>query len=149
MPERRQQRPTVIIGREPSVRTLAFFVITSGEYAGVTLKLGEGTTRIGRDGLLNEHAIDDEAVSVQHISVRYQDGQFFLTDLDTSNGTFVNGREVHRYALQSNDAVVIGRTRLVFLQVGEPPRTAGPARATADPPTVPVDISEIQSGRRS
>ncbi|HEY3061184.1 MAG TPA: FHA domain-containing protein [Chloroflexota bacterium] len=108
---------TVVLKAAEPPKPLAFLAITSGPYADTMLALHGGTTKIGRDGALNDHPIDDLAVSSQHLSVRYRDGGFVATDLDSINGTFVNGRRVDRHALAPNDVVQIGTTRLVFLLV--------------------------------
>ena len=108
---------TVILRRSEPPKALAFLVIASGPYKNTTLPLGDGVTKIGRNGVTNDHAIDDDAVSDQHLSIRYQNGTFTATDLDSSNGTTVNGKRIDRQALAPNDLIVIGETKLIFMQV--------------------------------
>jgi hypothetical protein len=108
---------TVILSEEERPRPLALFMIVNGPYSGTTLALRDGVTRIGRDGLTNDHAIDDEAVGAEHLSIRHRDGVFTLTDLDSTNGTKVNGQPTAKCELSPNDEVLIGRTRMVFMQV--------------------------------
>jgi hypothetical protein len=116
-------RGTVILTREEEPRPLALLIINSGPYANTTLPLKAGVTTLGRDGQVNDHPIDDPAVSERHLSIRYLDGQFWATDLDSSNGTFVNDQKIGRHVLQPNDVIRLGKTSLVFVQVstiGEP-----------------------------
>lgn len=119
------RRETVILKRDDSQPALAFLVVRSGSYKNTTFPLKTGVTRLGRNGQLNDHAIDDDAVSDQHLSIRYQEqeGTFVLTDLDSTNGTLVNDKKVDRQVLASNDTITIGHTQLVFMQVpGKAPK---------------------------
>lgn len=111
------RKRTVLLQDETRPRAMAFLVITSGPYAGTSLPLDDEVTRIGRDGERNDHAIDDDSVSTLHVSVRHKDGAFTLTDLDSANGTRVNGTAVQQVVLTTNDEIQIGRTRLTFMQV--------------------------------
>ena len=94
----------------------AWFVIKSGAHRGTLFQLGPGETTIGRDETC-DIALDDEACSRQHARVRLVDGAFYLTDLDTTNGTLINGRRVTRQKLTSGDEVTIGDTMLAFTSV--------------------------------
>ena len=61
----------------------------------------------------------DDYLSSEHASIRYRDDRFVLTDLDSSNGTFVNDREhknpIERVELQDDDEIIIGNTILKFI----------------------------------
>jgi ABC transport system ATP-binding/permease protein len=57
-----------------------------------------------------ELVIDDPAISRRHASVTYQDGQYFVEDLGSSNGTFLNGQPVFtRTALHPGDVIGLGQ----------------------------------------
>jgi len=105
---------TELLYKEPA--HLAWLVIASGQRAGSMFRLQEVTT-IGRIRDRNDIAIDDDAISLQHAKIRLEDGQFFLYDLATSNGTFVNGQRIDRHPLRDQDVIQMGTTTLVFLQV--------------------------------
>jgi hypothetical protein len=86
--------------------------------------LGPRVLRIGRDPSRRESddwvVLRDETVSADHASVRRDDGHFYLRDLDSKNGTFVNGQRLDgRHELQSGDKIHIGRTTFVFKLHGE------------------------------
>lgn len=116
------RRKTESIKVKPQSQALAFLVVTAGPYINTTFPLksdpGE-TTTLGRVGGENDHIVDDSAVSARHLSIRYRDSQFVVTDLDTENGTTVNGERVHQCVLHHDDEIEIGRTRLRFWQVRE------------------------------
>ncbi len=48
--------------------------------------------RIGRDPNNNDIVIAHDTVSSQHATIKYQEGQFYLSDLRSSNGTSINGK---------------------------------------------------------
>lgn len=67
--------------------------------------------RIGR-GSDNDLVVDDLLVSRSHAEIRTEpDGTRILVDLDSHNGTFVNGRRVRRAPLARGDVVSVGRHR--------------------------------------
>ena len=139
---RRGDKRTVLISMEPEPH-IAFLVFATGTYRNTTLPLKSGVTRIGR-GSANDHVIDDDAVSDPHLSIRYQDGEFTITDLDSSNGTLVNGARVTRQVLAPNDVIQLGRTKMVFMKVPESADDESPARmpAVPRPPAPPQAVQE-------
>ncbi len=72
----------------------------------------EGLT-IGRDKA-NLLSLDDTKVSRRHARIEFGNGVWFITDLNSANGTFVNGCEVRRQALDHGDHILVGQTELVF-----------------------------------
>ncbi|WP_432176440.1 FHA domain-containing protein [Streptomyces sp. Tue6028] len=66
------------------------------------------TVRIGRDAS-NDLVIEDLIVSREHAELRaHADGTYEIVDLDSHNGTFLNGRPVERAAVTPGDIVGIG-----------------------------------------
>jgi pSer/pThr/pTyr-binding forkhead associated (FHA) protein len=73
----------------------------------------------------NSIAIDSPAVSSHHACVFRDGDQFVVEDLQSTNGTFVNGTRVSRHALQPGDVVRVGKHQLVLdLEAGAQPATA-------------------------
>ena len=70
-------------------------------------------TSIGRSRDNKIHLADERA-SRHHARIDMQQGTFVITDLDSANGTFVNGQRIQRHALRSGDEIRIGDTRLNF-----------------------------------
>jgi hypothetical protein len=53
--------------------------------------------------------VNDAAVARRHAKIVLDDQDcVYLTDLDTANGTFVNGNRVHEIQLQDNDEICVG-----------------------------------------
>lgn len=68
---------------------------------------------IGREDE-NDIRLNDERVSRYHAKVQVDDEHVILTDLDSTNGTRVNGHPVQMHVLQIGDQVLIGRCLLVY-----------------------------------
>jgi len=68
---------------------------------------------IGRDPYC-DIVLNDPMVSRQHARIDYQQGQWFITDLGSKNGTYVNGYPVEQQMLNPGDEILLGNTTLVF-----------------------------------
>ena len=70
----------------------------------------------------NDVRIDNPAVSGHHSLIINILNDSFLEDLNSTNGTYVNGKLIKKHALQNGDVITIGHHQLRFadLQVGEP-----------------------------
>ncbi|MDR3197365.1 MAG: FHA domain-containing protein [Planctomycetaceae bacterium] len=58
--------------------------------------------------------LNDERVSRYHLKIHENDGVILLTDLQSTNGTRVNGEVVHVWQLRSGDIISAGRSVLMF-----------------------------------
>ena len=63
----------------------------------------------------NEIVIDNLAVSGEHAVIVTIFNDSFLEDLDSTNGTLVNGAAIKKHFLQNNDVVEIGKYKLKYL----------------------------------
>ncbi len=88
------------------------FVIR-GMDQGTRFELEGPTTRIGRDAS-NNIQLHDTEVSRHHAEIRRQDNSFAISDLNSSNGTYVNGQRVKQYRLNSGDQLQMGSTLMLF-----------------------------------
>ena len=60
-------------------------------------------------------SLDDEFSSNQHAKIYQAEGRYYVEDLGSTNGTYVNGRRVHYPTeLRAGDRVKIGRTVMEF-----------------------------------
>lgn len=92
-------------------------VVVSGAAKGTVVRLTASQFLVGRDSS-NHLCLHDHAVSRKHFSISETDAAFHLVDLDSRNGTFVNGIPVRRKLLGHGDTIRVGHCELVFL-IGE------------------------------
>lgn len=83
-------------------------------------RLGRGRFTVGR-GPGCDHRLDEQTVSRHHAELRWVDERWVLTDLRSTNGSYVNGRRVWRIVLEPGDEVTLGAARVQFR-----PRAAAP-----------------------
>jgi pSer/pThr/pTyr-binding forkhead associated (FHA) protein len=99
---------------------------------------------IGRDHRKVNIAIQDSRLSRCHASIQYTAGGFCLTDLESSNGSFVNGEQVWRSAvLKDGDRIRLGSLSFVFF-ICHPAEIPVPAVAEIQP-NQEVQRSPIQA----
>lgn len=79
--------------------------------------LDKGRLSIGRR-VTNDIHIDNLAVSGEHAAITTIGKESFLEDLDSTNGTFVNGKAVKKHLLKHGDVIELGKYQLKF--VNEP-----------------------------
>ena len=74
-----------------------------------------------------DFVLDDQLISRNHFRVRREGGAWVLEDLESTNGTFVNGQKASRQPLIDGDVIRVGSTELVFVQKDllTPPKASG------------------------
>jgi transcriptional regulator with GAF, ATPase, and Fis domain len=93
-------------------------IAISGPLKGLTIPLEEAETIIGREPG-NAVALSDPLVSRRHCSIRRDDsGKVQVSDLESLNGTFVNGVQAQERALEHGDNIKIGSSEFIFLVEG-------------------------------
>ena len=105
---------TKLLEEPPSM--VASLVIMAGSQEGRGFSLGRNTL-IGRDPVLCDVALSDTLVSRRHARIRQEDNKFYIYDLASANGTFVNGEAIVRAELCDGDRISIGSTELQFKRV--------------------------------
>jgi hypothetical protein len=103
-----------------------------GPKQGTTVKLQNGF-RVGRDPEC-EIFIDDSALSKQHLVFDIINNQVVIKDLQSSNGTFVNGKKVLKAALSHNDEISFGRNMTRISLSDAAPAPGAPVQAAASKP---------------
>jgi len=86
----------------------------SGSLRGTVRPLIDGQISIGR-GDSNHVCVMDRSVSRRHCTIEQVDERYELADLDSHNGTFVNGIPVRRKAVGHGDTIRVGHSEFVFL----------------------------------
>jgi len=74
--------------------------------------LGSEPIAVGRDPQ-NDVTLDDRRVSRRHAEIRLRLGRYTLYDLQSTNGTLVNGRRIAEIVLSDEDRITIGGAELV------------------------------------
>jgi DNA-binding NtrC family response regulator len=134
---------------EDPTATPAILMIASGARAGA-LRLPANADlgrRIAGDGEGPVHEIVDDRMSRDHAKVRWERGVWIVTDLDSRNGSFVDGERVYGETRRRGDAVLrLGNTVFVLLANGNghpaPDGAMGPELARAY-----AQIHQAASGR--
>jgi hypothetical protein len=108
-------RKTVLLTEKRKPPVVGWFVAMSGDQKGDDFRVRDGQNVIGSAPEC-EIVLNDTAVSAKHASIRYKDHKFFITDLDSTNGTFLNeGAEpIAREELKDSDVIRIGDVSLKF-----------------------------------
>ena len=82
-------------------------VVNEGELTGQRWTLGDEALVIGR-GNDSDIVLPERQVSRHHLKILYHDGHYLLEDLDSKNGTFLNGQQIHgTVPLQDGDEIQI------------------------------------------
>jgi hypothetical protein len=112
------------IGSPP--RPHAWLVIERGRSLGKKFILSDVESQIGRwdadGGIFPDVDLDSDdpeaKVSRRHARITLREGQYFLEDLGSTNGTFVNrGKRLlpgHLHSLKDGDEIIVGKTFLTF-----------------------------------
>jgi pSer/pThr/pTyr-binding forkhead associated (FHA) protein len=89
--------------------------IQNGGFEGMTYELGEEPTVIGRNPN-TDITLLDEGISREHaiIELDAESGGFTIEDLQSTNGTKVNGKRVRSCELSEGDEILIGQTLFQF-----------------------------------
>ena len=105
-------------------------IVVDGVLKGSVFPLTGSVVSIGR-GTSNTVIVDDHAASRYHCSIEMAGGRYKLTDLESRNGTFVNGVPVRQRLLEHGDQIKIGLSVFLF------------STAAADEAEVPSSNPEI------
>jgi pSer/pThr/pTyr-binding forkhead associated (FHA) protein len=112
----------------------------------------------------NDIVIDNLAVSGEHAVLTAAQSDVYIEDLNSTNGTYINGKAVKKQLLSNNDVVEVGKYRIKFLAeeaedyektmilrpgaFGRAPGSVGPQGAgSATPPAAgPASIKVLNGG---
>ena len=89
-------------------------VVDGGPRAGLTYVLGDGETTAGR-AAESDIFLEDVTVSRHHAVFAIDGEGLTVTDLGSTNGTYVNGRRHETAALAPGDEVMLGKFHLVVV----------------------------------
>jgi pSer/pThr/pTyr-binding forkhead associated (FHA) protein len=92
---------------------VGWIVCLNGSQRGRDFRLVTGRNVIGTAADC-DIVLTDPYLSSKHVVIRHENGEFMLIDLDSTNGSYVNDRQVTKQDLIDNDKVRIGRTEMKF-----------------------------------
>ena len=92
----------------------ATLVVKRGPNAGSRFPLHQAVTSAGRDPR-SDIFLDEVTVSRRHAEFRLERGELRVVDLDSLNGTYVNGQPIESAVLTNGDEIQMGKFRLVML----------------------------------
>lgn len=77
-------------------------------------RLYEGRNKIGRSSSGAAIGINDDEISGEHAVLTSEGDEYYITDVGSANGTYLNGQKVRDAPIADGDYVKIGKTVLVF-----------------------------------
>ena len=93
---------------------MAFLLVERGYNAGSRIELKQFPISIGRDPT-NEVVLRDGEASRHHVRIKKRGRLFILEDLESRNGTYINGDRVINSTLDNGDRILIGSTEFTFV----------------------------------
>ena len=103
----------------------------NGPSKGASWVIRETPLVLGRD-IICDVTINDPMASRRHCEIQEQDGGVWLTDLGSSNATFVNGEAIQHAHLRTGDEIAVGGAMFLVTEVRE---TGSTSRANSRAPT--------------
>lgn len=117
------------------------------------VQLTKDRTTVGRRPY-NDVVIDNLAVSGEHAVLQMSGGSVSIEDLNSTNGTYLNGKAVKKQQLQNGDTIEIGKYKIKFVADGAAdnfdktmvvkarPGAAAPAARPASPQASPSGFGD-------
>jgi FHA domain len=92
----------------------AWLLMRAGPLAGKQFVVFRNPTVLGSAPKADIYLFKDEAIEPRHALIHDRGGRFEIEDMDTADGTYVNGVPIRRQILKSGDQIVLGKTVLEF-----------------------------------
>ncbi len=93
---------------------MSFLLVERGDGAGKRLALTQWPVTIGRDPS-NQIIVDDEEVSRFHVRIKKRGRLYICEDLESRNGTFINGDRILNSIVANGDKILVGSTEFQFV----------------------------------
>jgi len=128
-----------LFGRNPETYMASLCLLGEDGALARRWELGEQPIAVGRDASANV-VVDDATLSRRHFMIELEAGSYFLKDLASQNGTWVDGKPAQRTKLRHHDCILAGRTIFLFSE-----QTSGSAsNSPSQPPS--AESSRLRSG---
>ena len=83
------------------------------------IRIGHARAGKGGDASGNDLALDDEKVSRHHCEILFTERGYLLVDLNSTNGTFLDGRQIERAYAGPKSVIVVGDSSILFAPIDE------------------------------
>lgn len=93
--------------------TMAVLKLKASDGTYLNYTLDKPVTTLGRSKT-NDIVIDDTSISRLHVRIENRNGQYFVIDNNSSNGTYLNRRKVTTAPLQDGDTLIAGQIQFHF-----------------------------------
>ena len=109
---------TTNIAGPPTGRSLrrtderAYIIVLAGSNVGEMYKIGGDAVTLGRGGGADVRLVD-EGISRFHCRIRLDGDSLVVEDLDSRNGTYLNGERIDKVTLEDGDKIQLGRTTVL------------------------------------
>jgi pSer/pThr/pTyr-binding forkhead associated (FHA) protein len=140
-------------------------VVLNAGMAGRSLELNADKTTIGRVED-NTHQMAEASISSHHCEVLLQGNDVVIKDLNSTNGTYINGEKIIEAVLKPGQTLRLGQVEIQLQMEGAPPvqvpAAAAPASSSAPAPAAPatkkpektlvtrgVSLNELEQGPRT
>src|SRR5450432_152236 len=92
---------------------MASVIVIFGGKEEKTYQLDRSRLVVGREPKC-EIQIDNLGISREHCAFSQRGEAYLIQDLNSSNGTYVNGKKITEHFLNNEDEIIIGKFKLVF-----------------------------------
>ena len=98
----------------------AWLLVCNGDFKGMRYELQPEETMIGRNPTTHITLLDD-GISREHALILFDESEdgYTIEDLQSTNGTKVNGKRVRSAKLSPNDEILVGNTCFRFCTAGD------------------------------
>lgn len=112
-----RRRTMILESKENSIEVLntnitPSILIQSGPSKGQQFQINSNNILIGR--LEGDVVINDDTISRKHAEIVSSNGQFYIRDINSTNGTFVNNNRVNQSPLLNGDVIRLGNIQMIF-----------------------------------
>ena len=119
-----------------------YLAITQGPDKGQVVSLDAESVRVGRDPSC-QVVLSDRQVSRKHIKIYSSRSRWSIVDLNSSNGTLVNGEQITLRELQDGDLIIIGESMMGFHLTADPMQLEAGGTSYIDTQTITVTEGEL------
>lgn len=104
----------VFVGLVEGWTKTAWLLMQKGPLAGKQFVMFRDTTVLGSSPKADVYLFKDDAIEPRHALIYNRGGRFEIEDLETPDGTYVNGIPIKSHILKNGDQIVLGKTVLEF-----------------------------------